>query len=85
LSRDRQDHLQSQNFSKPLGSNCIQECQRRMEAAPLDGNMQVPDILQKHPKSWFRREAHGSIRIQEGQPVYLRVSGDLAESGQRGR
>ena len=30
---------------------------------------QLPDILQNLPKSWFRGPAHGSISIQEGQPI----------------
>ena len=32
----------------------------------LCGEAQLPDILQNPPKSRFRREAHGSIRIQDG-------------------
>jgi hypothetical protein len=32
------------------------------------GEAQLPDILQNLTKSRFRREAHSSIRIQEGEP-----------------
>ncbi len=32
------------------------------------GEAQLPDILQNLPKSRFRREAHSSIRTQEGEP-----------------
>ena len=31
--------------------------------------MELPDILQKLPKGWLRGAAHGSIRIQEGEPI----------------
>ena len=36
--------------------------------AALGGEAQIPDLLQNPPKSRFRREAHSSIRIQEGEP-----------------
>jgi len=29
---------------------------------------QLPDVLQNPPKTGFRCTAHGSIRIQEGEP-----------------
>jgi hypothetical protein len=34
----------------------------------LRSEWQVPDIFQNPPKSGFRGTAHGSIRIQEGEP-----------------
>jgi hypothetical protein len=40
----------------------------RSRAAHLGGEAHLPDILQNPPKGRFRREAHSSIRIQEGEP-----------------
>src|SRR5260370_32040410 len=34
----------------------------------VSAEMQLPDILQKPPKTGIRGMAHGSISIQEGQP-----------------
>jgi len=31
----------------------------------------LADFLKHLPKLWLRREAHGSIRVQEGEPIYL--------------
>jgi len=35
----------------------------------VSAEMQLPDILQKPPKTGIRGMAHGSISIQEGQPI----------------
>jgi hypothetical protein len=41
------------------------------------GEAQLPHILQSLSKSWFRREAHSSIRIQEGDPLENYVGVDF--------
>jgi hypothetical protein len=40
-----------------------------LDSCCLGGEAQPPDIHQNPPKSRFRRAAHGSICIQEGQPI----------------
>ena len=39
---------------------------------PLSSKVHGADVLKKLPKLGFRRRAHGSIRVQEGQPA-LRI------------
>ena len=36
----------------------------------LSGNVQLPNVLQNPPEAVVRGEAHGSIRIQEGEPDF---------------
>lgn len=42
------------------------ERQRQRSHRPLTN--QLEDFLQDQPEFWRRREAHSSIRIQEGEP-----------------
>jgi hypothetical protein len=41
----------------------------------VSAEMQLPDILQKPPKTGIRGMAHGSISIQEGQPDHASPQG----------
>ena len=41
----------------------------------MTGERAHPDILQNLPKGWLRGHAHSSIRIQEGEPVFLKRIG----------
>jgi hypothetical protein len=58
---------------------------RFVETSRLCRDQHIVNLIEDSPEFLIRKATHGSIRVQEGQPVYLRVSGDLAESGQRGR
>jgi hypothetical protein len=47
----------------------------------VSAEMQLPDILQKPPKTGIRGMAHGSISIQEGQPRSWSLCGEKLQGG----
>ena len=38
---------------------------------PLGCHLHLPDLIKEAPKFWPRNEAHGSVRVQDGQPIRL--------------
>jgi hypothetical protein len=45
----------------------------------------LSEFLKDPPELWLRNEAHGSIRIQEGQPFDIPIDLIVAEIGLRRR
>jgi hypothetical protein len=51
-----------------------------IHALILCGQLHRPNVIQDSPKTRLRRKAHGSIRVQEGEPA-SRVSGVIFPGG----
>ena len=43
---------------------------------PLHAQLHLPDFPKNAPEIGVGRETHGSIRAQEGEPIYMRVLAD---------
>ena len=57
--------------NRRIGRTAAFWCQlrRTLGVSASGGEPPLPDFLKHSPKRWLRRHAHGSKRIQEGQPA----------------